>query len=280
VEKEICCTVMKKVTTKKTICEDQGYWVTREICQPGVMMPSLQWDCCILPRLCMRQGPSIRMQKKEWCPNVVSREVDCVTYVPEIVKKTVKHKVCRYEREEIVEQIPVKTCRWVCSTETYKIPVKTCEWVCETKTKTIKHRTCKMVTEEHTRKIPVRTCTYVKTTKTKRVPYCVSKQVEYTVKKRTARCVPKTVEFKRCHMVCKRVPRIVEYEVCRIVPTTVCCCVGGCATYGTKESAKQHESLKPTPAAEPVPEGEDKKDEAVPSTKPAAPKVKASADSA
>ena len=276
VEREVSCTVLKPVVTKKMVCEDQGQWVIRKVCKPGLPLPSLQWDCCLLPRLCLQPGPGIMWLKKEWCPNPITREVECVTYVPEVEKKMVKERICRIERQEIVEQIPVKTCRWVCKDETYTVPVRSCEWVCETVTKSIPHRTCKMVTEELTRTVPVRTCKVVTETKTRQVPYCVSKQVEHTVKQRVARCVPKTVEVKTCRMVCKQVPRVVEYEVCRIVPTTVC--VGGCVTGTPAKAAQEQEAFKPTPAVEPVPEA--KKEEAVPSTTPAAPQVKPDGQSA
>lgn len=286
VEKEVCRTVMKPVTRTKTVCVDTGRWVCTETQLPGLPLPTLRWNPCCLPTLCLAPTPGLRIPRRQWCPNVVTKEVEYVEYCPEVVKETIQQKVCRYETEEIVETIPVKTCRWVSEQIVKKIPVRKCNWVCEKVTREVPHRVCKIVREEKTRKIPTRTCKTVTEVKTRKVPYCVEKNIPYTYTKKVARCVPKTVEVRSQRMVCRQVPKEIEYEVCRIVPVQVCPQMGGCAgacggSCGTG-AAKSHESLKPVPevpATEdpaPMPEAENTATEEVPSTEPAIPETPAS----
>ncbi len=86
VEREICETVLKPCTTVRTVCEDRGSWTYQQKCLPGLPLLTLQCSPCMpLPQLAWTQTPGLSWYKPKWCPNVVTRQVECTTMVPEVV---------------------------------------------------------------------------------------------------------------------------------------------------------------------------------------------------
>jgi hypothetical protein len=235
VMQERCYTVMRPVTTYRTVTEDRGCWTTQRVCIPGPVVPRLVCDPCCGVRVCMVRCPGIQTCRRVWQPNVVCRQIPCTTYCPQVVRQQCPVQVCKYVPECVVEKVPYRTCKMVCEEIVEKVPVRTCRWVRETHTQRVPVRTCRMICETQTRKVPIQTCRWVEETCTRKVAFCVTKQVPYTVTERVAHCVAKCVPETCTRMVAKCVPRQVAYEVCRMVPVTVC--PNACGTPGCSDCA-------------------------------------------
>ncbi len=264
VNQERCYTVMKPVTTYRTVRQNCGRWVWQASCQQGPSLPRIVCDPCGRPKLCMVPGATFTAYRPVWSPNIVERQIPCTTWVRQVVKQSCPVQVCRYVPEVVVEKIPVRTCRIVREEVVEKIPVRTCRWVEETVETKIPVRTCRWVAEECVRSVPVRTCKMVSEVKTCRTPYCVTKQVPYTLTQRVSRCVPKQVPVTYTRYVAKLVPRQVAYEVCRIVPGAAYynpnpyCNPCGITPSQDASGPTEHKAAKPEP--EPEPEKDPKSD--------------------
>mgnify|MGYP001811997653 CR=1 FL=1 len=265
VNRERCYTVMRPVTTYRTVRRDCGRWTVQRTYRPGPMMPRCVRDACGRPRICMVQCPGRYVCRRVWCPNIVEQQIPCTRMCPQVVRKVCPVQVCRMVPTTVTCKIPYRVCRYVCEEQVCKVPVRTCRYVCETVTNRIPVRTCRMVCEEKVCKVPVRTCRMVQEVKTCRGPYCVEKRVPYTVNRTVTRCVAKCVPQTCTRMVARCVPRQVAYEVCRVVPTTICpsatcstgdCSSGNCATQSTPAAADNAPSTfeAQRPAAQPVPD--------------------------
>ena len=144
VQKEVCETVCKPVAYKKKIQVCSGHWEDRPVtpapCAPAACAPAA---CQPVQKTC-----------RVWVPEIQEKEIDCVKYVAETVRKQVSVPVCRMVAEQKTRQVPYTVCkpvsytqvvncvRWVPKQVPYtvtrcvpkvvevQVPVKVCKPVC------------------------------------------------------------------------------------------------------------------------------------------------------
>jgi hypothetical protein len=139
------------VQTTKTVCRDAGYWHTKTYV-----------DCHGCVQTC-----------NVYCPRVVTEEVPCTVYRPQMVEVpfTYPVTVCRPETRSVTERIP----RTVFETKTREVPYTV------------------PVPRQVTRQVPVRTMRTVQEEKIINYTHMVPHTVERTVQVPVCTMVPKTI---------------------------------------------------------------------------------------
>ncbi|MCE5302973.1 MAG: hypothetical protein LLF97_07675 [Planctomycetaceae bacterium] len=139
VEREFCYTVCRPVTSMQTVKVCCGRWEMRNV------------ECCA-SNPCDPCGPAVKTtrQCRVWVPQVVEKQVACVRYVTETVKKKVPCTVCRMVSEQRTLQVPYT----VCKAENYQTTVSCVRYVAKQVPYTVTRCEPQVVTTQE----PVQVC--------------------------------------------------------------------------------------------------------------------------
>ena len=142
----VCEVVCKPVSYTKTVEVRSGHWETQVTKGPGRVMRKVVrekgcwvWDSkrC---RNIFKPG-TCRIVKVKCAPREICKKI----WVPEVQKKQIK--CVRYERETVKKQVPYTVCKMVKEKRTKSVPYRVCHMVKEHKNKTIPYTVCKIVKE-------------------------------------------------------------------------------------------------------------------------------------
>lgn len=138
-EREVCYTVCKPIKQMQTIKVCSGRWETRTV-----------EKCVVDP--CNPCAPAVKVaqQCRVWVPAWVEKQVECVKYVAETVKKRIPYTVCKMVTEQRTVQVPYTVCKAV----PYQTTVRCVRYVAKQVPYTVTR--CEPVVVE--RQMPVQVC--------------------------------------------------------------------------------------------------------------------------
>ena len=152
VQQEVCQTVCRPEKYLQTIQVCTGHWEERPVpapppCAPATCAPATCAPAACAPAACCPPQPTTC---RVWVPEIQQRQVGCVRYVTEVVRKPVQVQVCRMVAEQRVTQVPYTVCR----PQTYTQTVNCVRWVA----KQVPYTVTRCVPREVLVQVPVQVC--------------------------------------------------------------------------------------------------------------------------